>query len=587
MTVPVAEPRRCYLAGLAIDDFAVIERLEISFEPGLCVLTGETGAGKSVIIDALGAALGDRASLDWIRAGADRARIEAIFAFPESVPGLAEILEQEGSPGEEGSLVLHRDIQVGRSVTRLNGRAVTGHSLDRIGTGLVDVHSQGDHVSLSRSRDQREILDRFGRLGDLRAQMGVAARELRESRRNLEKLDLERRSAEREAELLRHDAEEIESAGIQPAEEEELGLRRVRLRNALRLRLLLQDANRALFGEDGSAGAVDLLGSAAIAFRGMKQMDEGSPASEEELVDAIDGLEGLQRTLRGYEGSLEDDPRALEAIDERLLLLADLKRKYGATIEDVLAHQAESLQRLAVIDDAVQSRGEREVAERSLAVRAAELASLLSSARRDAGRLLEERVESEIQELGMPGARFRVKIEQRASAVGLQIDGEIVDFDDSGIDEVEFLVSANPGEPERPLGRAASGGELSRIMLAVKSAVASSDPVPVLIFDELDQGVGGRMGHVVGEKLWRLGRDHQVLCITHLPQVACYADHHYVVTKNQTDGRATTGVRSVSGLERIQELALMLEGVRAGEAAREGAKELLDRAAAWKEAERP
>ncbi|MBI4213861.1 MAG: DNA repair protein RecN [Chloroflexi bacterium] len=575
---------RCYLAEIAIQDFAVIERLQVELQPGFCVLTGETGAGKSLIIEALGAALGDRASSEWIRAGTDRAHIEAVFAFPRAVPELVEVLAEWGSPADEGNLILHREVQVGRSVTRVDGRAAPGHMLEEIGTRLVDVHSQVDHVALSRPRMQLEMLDRFGQLGALRAQMAKNARELRSVRDQLRQLEAERLSAEREASLLRHEVEEIEAAALRAGEDEELTARRARLRNALRLRGLLEDANRALFGDGGVEGALELVGNAAIAFREIRQLDAGLPVSEEQLIEVIDTLEGLQRLLRSYEEVLEDDPQALDAIEERLLMIADLKRKYGVTVEEVLAHEAEGSRRLGLVDDAARNRGELERQEASLANQAAELALALSMARVEAAGTLEASAEAHIRELGMPGARFRVQLLRRAGTEGLRVDGGIVEFDETGIDQLEFLVAANPGEPERPIGKAASGGELSRIMLAVKAAVARVDPVPVLVFDELDQGVGGRMGHVIGEKLWQLSRGHQVLCITHLPQVACYADHHYAVTKELADGRATTAVRRVEGPDRVAELALMLAGVRAGEAAHEGARELLEAATEWKRA---
>lgn len=580
-------PPRCYLADLTIVDFAVIDRLQVSFGPGLSVITGETGAGKSIIIDALGAALGDRASSDWVRAGADRAWVEAVFAFPDSIPEVASILAEAGSPLEEGSLFLRREVMPGRSLARFNGRAVASHIVEETATRLVDVHSQGDHVALLRPRVQLDALDRFGRLLELRSQTGEAVRALLAVRRQIQELEEGRKGALREADLLRHEVEEIDGAGLSSSgEEEELATRRLRLKNALRLRSLVTQTHEALTGGHGETGALDLVGEADVALRALRDLDPDAPVSVENLIGVTDTLETLLRGLRAYSELLEDDQSALDEVEERLLLIADLKRKFGPTLEAVLAYREEAAGRLDLLTDVNDRLTQLARNEGELRQGTAEHAGALSTARRAAADDLQRAIQRELADLGMAGTRFNIELRHRTAIDGLSLEGAVTPlaFDETGVDQVEFLIVANPGEPERTIGRVASGGELSRLMLAVKTATAAADLVPVLIFDELDQGVGGRMGHVIGEKLWQLSRDHQVLCVTHLPQVAAYGDTHYVVSKQVIEGRTATTVAPVDGSAREDELALMLGGPRAGEATYEGARELLEAAQEWRRA---
>lgn len=574
----------CYLAELTVADFAVIEKLHLGFSPGMSVITGETGAGKSMLIEALGVALGGRVSSDWIRAGAERAWVEANFAEVRRVADLSLILEDMGCPLEDAGLSLRRDLQPGRNVTRVNGRVAPGHAVEELRARLVDVHSQEDHVSLLRSREQLAVLDRFGRLLAAREQTEYAVRRLRSVRKELQDLEGARRRTEREASLLRHEVAEIEAAAPRPGEEAELASRRLRLRNAARIRGLLGEARGALGGRGAEQGALELIGDAAMALRELHALDESVPFEEEWLIDVLDGLETLGRALVSYEVTLEDDPGALGEVEGRVLALADLKRKYGATLADVAQYHDDAVRRLELLHEAEDRLGQLQQEEAEAAARAGEIAGALSAGRASAARELGAAVQAQLAELGMPHARFVVQLRERPDPDGLVVAGRDsrVAFAEHGIDEAEFQVATSPGEPQKPLSKAASGGELSRLMLGVKSALAEADPVPVLVFDELDQAVGGRLGHVIGEKLWRLGRAHHVLCVTHLPQVACYGDAHYVVIKEVVDGRARTSVRRLEGVERVEELALMLGGPRAGDAARQGAKELLDRAEDWK-----
>lgn len=570
-------PAPCYLAELTIRNFAIIDALRIELSPGLNVLTGETGAGKSIIIDALGAALGDRAEPYWMRSGAERASVEAVLPLSGPIEGLDAALEELGCPVEDDSLILSRDLLPGRSVSRVNGRAVPQTAAQRLADRLVDVHSQVSHLSLLRVREHLEVLDRFGQHDDLRAAMRTAARALHDVRREIQQREDGRRSAQREAALLRQEIDEIEAMAPEAAEEDQLGARRSRLKNALRLKQVALQAHDALQGGDLGQGALDLLGAAQVGLEEVRTLDPTFTTDEDRLVDLIDATDELARILRRYADAIEEDPTALDGVEERLLALGDLKRKYGATLADVLAYRDDAAGRLEAVEHHEEHMAQLVASEVERAHAVGIAAGALSTARNQAASELEAAVERELDELGMTGARFLVAFGSRSDSSGVALGPgtERVAFDETGADHVEFLLTANPGEPPRPLNHIASGGELARIMLALKSVLARVDETPILIFDELDQGVGGRMGHVIGEKLWSLARSHQVLCITHLAQIAAYADAQYAVKKAVAGGRATITVDLLGREERVGELAVMLAGPQAGPEARRSAEELL------------
>jgi len=573
------------LQELSVRDFAIIDALRIEWAPGFNVLTGETGAGKSIIVDALGAVLGDRMDPNWVRAGADRAWVEAVFCGDGVPADVVATLESSGVPLEDGQLILTRDVSSGRSASRVNARTVPLAVTQQLADRLVDLHSQASHLSLLRPREHLGILDRYAGLEGLRAEMASRARALQGVRRQVAEIEDAKRQTSREAVLLRHEVEEIDAAGVRAEEEQEIEAQRLRLKNALRLRQLAELVSVALHGRENRRGAGELLEQAAAAVDELASLDPAAHLPVERLPDAVDAADELARAARRYADELEEDPAALDALEERLLALSDLKRRYGATLAEVLAYRDQAAERL----DAIEHHEERvaELGEQELELRraAAVTAEQLSRERRAAVGRLELEVEQELSDLGMGGARLSVALSGRPDPNGLTFTDEPEPraFDASGADQAEFLIASNPGEPARPLARIASGGELARFMLALKSVLSEADETPVLIFDEMDQGVGGRMGHVIGEKLWRLARAHQVLCITHLPQVAAYADAHYLVTKASTGDRTTTAVTRLSNEERVGEVALMLGGVRAGAAARQGAEELLSSAAVWKQ----
>ncbi len=580
----VTEGPSAHLAELSIRDFAIVDQIRIEWTDGFIALTGETGAGKSIIIDALGAAMGDRFDPTWLRAGAERAAVEAIFWGVASDGPIAAGLAEVGCEVEDDQVVLTRDVQSSRSVARVNGRTVPLSVVQELASRLVDVHSQASHLSLSRVSQHLAILDRFGRAGELRTAMASATSAIRGLRREIERLQNSDRQAQRESVLLRHEVEEIDAAGTHGGEEDELIAQRSRLRNTLRLRQLAVATHDALEGGDEGAGALELLSEAVARADEIRSLDGTFDGETDRLVDALDAAEELSRTVRRYADSLEEDPEALATIEERMLLLADLKRKYGSTLADVLSYRetaARRLQELEHSEERIQGLRQQELETRRAA---AATAVSLSALRASAARELDALVQSEMVALGMSSGVFCVAVSRRRDAEGLEIEGEDepVAFDETGVDRVEFLMSANAGEPPRPLVQIASGGELARFMLALKSALSAVDETPVLIFDELDQGIGGRMGHVLGEKLWRLSREHQVVCITHLPQVAAYADAHYAVGKVVEGGRTVTRVERLTEEGRVAEITQMLGGSAAGSAMEHTARELLDAAARWK-----
>jgi DNA repair protein RecN (Recombination protein N) len=585
------------LAELTIRDFAIVEQLRITWDPGLNVLTGETGAGKSIVVDAVGALLGDRLGPEMIRAGQERASIEGIFVVePASAVGTAihELLAGQELLEEDGQLILSRELaRGGRSVARLNGRAVPLSLLQQVGERLVDVHGQSQHLSLLRIREHLDFLDRFAGLMELRQAVAELVARWQAVQAERRKLQEEIRTASRERDLLRHQVAEIEAANLQAGEEDELANLRERLRHGAKLREAAEQSFVALQGLDEQRGAADLLAQAAGLCTEASRADSRLAEVAELLQRVAADAEDVGRELRRYIEAIESDPRQIEDIEARYLAMADLKRKYGETVQGVLAYLEQARVRLATAE-----RGEEllaELAQRELTLQEelARAALELSTRRTQATRSLREAVERELKHLNLPAAQFEIAVEQQTDSDGIDWPGfeqsvrtaesqSRVAVGASGADRVEFLFSANPGEPPRGLGRIASGGELARVSLALKAVLARVDQRATLIFDEIDVGVGGRGAPVVGKKLWELTRTHQVLCVTHLPQVAAFASQHLVVTKRLEGGSTRAVVEHVLGAERITELSAMLGGGPRSQAAEANARELLARSEEWK-----
>ena len=580
------------LVELTIRDFAIVEQLSIGWESGLNVLTGETGAGKSIIVDAVGALLGDRLGPEAVRAGCPRAIVEGVFDLadrPGSATALRELLAEHELLEDDDQLILSREFsRSGRSIGRVNGRAVPIALLQKIGEHLVDVHGQSQHLSLLRPREHLEFLDHFAGLVDTRRDLAGLVARWRGVQAERRRLQEEIRLAARERDLLRHEVTEIEAANLQPGEEDELTSVRQRLRHAERLRLLVEQSLLALQGLEEQRGAVDLLGEAAMHCRDGSRADPALGETAVALERLSSEVEEASRDLRRYLDGFDDDPRQLEDVEARFLAVAELRRKYGESVEAVLTYLEQARQRLATAERGEELIAELDEREQMLTQEVSRAAVALSDRRRQAVGALATAVEQELRDLSMRQARLEVALTQQPDPNGIEwpgLDGDSrVAVDSTGADRVEFLFSANPGEPPRGLGRIASGGELARVALALKAVLARVDQRTTLIFDEVDVGVGGRSAPVVGQKLWELTRSHQVLCITHMPQVAAYADQHLVVTK-RSDGESTrTIVDRLAETDRAAELAAMLGGSAESQAAMANARELLARSSAWKSA---
>jgi DNA repair protein RecN (Recombination protein N) len=559
------------LAELTIQDFAIIDQLHLRFEDGFNVLTGETGAGKSIIIDAVSLLLGGRGAVDFIRAGADRAAIEGVFSLDAETQDLVNpTLERDDLSGDDVDLlILAREIRRGRSVARVNGRAVSLRILSEIGQCLVDIHGQTEHLSLMRVREHIDLLDRYGELWPLRERIAGLVQELRGVQKALANLRRDERELARRVDLLRYQVGEIEAARLVVGEGLELEQERVRLANAERLAELSEEVFFTLYeaGED-QASAVDLLQVVTRALTRLSQLDPSTSSLGGAAEEVLYKLEDLADSLRDYRAQVEFNPQRLDEVVDRLAVLRNLQRKYGDSIEDVLAFADRAREELDTIEHSEERIIELEAQEDHLLREIGSTGEELSVARRDAGDRMVVGIEAELKELSMPRARFAVDIAWRDAADGAYAGERRVAFDLTGLDRVEFLVAPNVGEPLKPLVRIASGGETSRLMLALKGVLAQADRTPTLIFDEIDAGIGGRIGAVVGQKLWGLtigdgtkARRHQVLCVTHLPQLAGYGDLHLKVSKGVVGDRTVTGVRSLDAADREREIAGMLGAV--------------------------
>ena len=565
------------LLEFTISNLAIIETLRLRLDPGFVVLTGETGAGKSIIIDAMTLLLGGRGSTDLIRTGCETAYVEGIFELSEPARATLEpLLQDMGLAGDAAQLILLREISHSRrSTCRVNGRALTLGALQKVGQHLVDIHGQGDHLSLLQVRSHVDIVDHFGGLNALREAFATGVRRLGEIRHELTNLRRDERELARRVDLLTYQANEIRAARLRPGEDVELRRQLSLLANAEKRAELASEIYNLLYeGNDEGRSIMDLLGALVDSLADLVKLDDSLSSETPVAAGALYQLEDWARVVRDYRDSIEYDPGILEQLDERLDLIQNLRRKYGDTIEEIQAFAERAEMELDGITHAEARIEELSSEEQTLLLELAVRGQSLTNARKAAAERLQQAVDAELCILNMEQARFVVDIRWTEARDGVLVDGLRYGFGPSGLDRVEFFISPNLGEEPKPLIKIVSGGETSRLMLALKAALSAIDPVPTLIFDEIDAGIGGRTGSIVGHKLWSLAQGHQVLCVTHLAQIAAYSVQHIGVTKEMSGGRTVSAAHALSHDERIEELAVMLGGA-ATEATRRSAEELL------------
>ncbi len=551
---------------LHIENIAVIEEADITFDEGFNALTGETGAGKSIVIDAMGAVLGQRTSRDLIRTGAAKAFVSAMFSGVPPLP----VLEECGMEAEDGELLLQREIYAdGKNACRVGGRPVTVAQLRRIGGALLNIHGQHDGQQLLDEEQHGAYLDSFGRV---EAELGAYAacyEAMEVTRKKLKSLQMDEAEKERRMDSLTFQIQELEKAQLKPGEEEALLQRRNLLRNSEKFMSAVQGAVWSLTGGDDGGGAVSELREAAGAVSGVKGLDDRFGQLHERLESLYSEAYDVAETLRDLQDSFDFSPQELDELEGRADLLYRLKKKYGPTVEDMLAYLEkcrEELDQIAFAADTTARLEKQLEKERGRAMKAARA---LSEARKAAAKQLEERIQEELRQLDMPKVRFAICFEEKEP-------------DALGIDVVCFLMSANVGEELRPINKVASGGELARIMLALKNVLAENELIGTLVFDEVDTGVSGRAAQKVAEKLAQVSRRKQVLCVTHLPQLAAMADTHFSVEKGEREGRTYTRVLRLDRERRKEELARLTGGQRVTSALLAGAEELLDAASEYR-----
>jgi len=568
------------LTELHIQNFAIIDKLDLRFGAGLIILTGETGAGKSIILDAVVMLIGGKADTTFVRTDSDAAFVEGVFQLkgPERA-AVHEVLNREELMDDPDYVVLMREVRrEGRSVARINGRTVNVGLLKEIGALLIDIHGQAEHLSLLDPRAHLGLLDRYADVSKPLNEYRQSYHALQTLRKELSDLHKAQSDSERRTEMLTYQVEEIESAHLKVGEDEELRKERDRLANAESLAQNAQEALAIL--EDGSPdtpAATDLFGQAAQAMAALAKIDAGQAELSNQAEVMLDTLSDIIHELRNYLEEIEFNPKRLEDVEERLDLIHSLTRKYGGSIPAVVAYGTDSKKQLETITGAADRIAELEMKEAKLLEKLSKQGTTLSEKRKSAAETMGKGIELELDDLRMASAQFGVDFQTKPDLNGIPLaDGTRLAFDQNGLDRIEFLVAPNPGEGLKPLAKVASGGETSRLMLGLKNVMARADEVPSLIFDEIDQGIGGRVGMVVGHKLWNLSRSHQVFCVTHLPQLAVFGDQHYQVQKLVDKGRTLTRVEPLEGEPRLLELSQMLGEV--GEGTLRSAHELLQTA---------
>lgn len=572
------------LETLSIRNLAVVEAVDVHFYPGFHVLTGETGAGKSIIIDALALIVGGRGSADSIRYGCEKAEMEALFNLPSGHP-VWETLERLGiSAQQEEHLIIRREItSLGKSTSRVNGQMVNLSMLREIGEQLVNIHGQHEHQNLLKAERHLGLLDTYGEtiIGPLKAVYQEKYSAFAKVEKELRELQESSQKAYQMLDLYRFQLEEISSAGLKPGEDELLAEERVKLSHSEKMMESVSGAYELLHDRQG----IETIGNVISKLEDAIRYDEkGLRAVLEQLQSSYYQLEDAAFQLRDYREDIEFNPQRLEEIENRLDLISGLRRKYGDSVEQILAYYEQIHRETDLLENKDEYLEKLTDKRNELLSVLMDAAYELSEARQHCAVDLATQVEGELKDLQMERTSLQVKLDILEDPRGVEYNDRRIRLTRQGIDSAEFMISPNPGEPLRPLGKIASGGELSRIMLAMKSIFARHDAIPVLIFDEVDTGVSGRAAQSIADKLYKLSSTCQVFSITHLPQVACMADHQYLIRKKVEDGRTMTEVESLTNDGRVMELARMLGGVEITEKTLHHSQEMLNLAEASKAA---
>ena len=548
------------LSSLQIENVAVIQKAEVHFEPGLNVLTGETGAGKSILIDSINAILGNRTSKDLVRTGAAKAVIRA--AFEQVPPAVLDKLEQSGYERSE-ALLLSREITAeGKSSCRINGMPATAAVLRELCGGLININGQHDSVGLLNPAHHLGILDDYAQNRTVFQEYYALYRELVRVKRELDALITDEAEKQRKIDLLQYQVQEIEDAGLTAGEEQTLENRRKVLSNASAIRDRLAQSYALLSGSDDAAGAVDLLGEASNAVDAAAQLDPALTAAAGQLLDLYYNAKDVAADLIGRLDTYDTNDAELDEVEQRLDLLYRLKRKYGSTVEDVIAFGQKAREELDNIQHSQQRHDALQAEKLRLYTKAREKAEVLTQTRLKAFEELNTRISGTLDFLNMPGVRMTLRHTRGPLA-------------SHGQDSVEFYISTNPGEAPKPLAKIASGGELSRITLAIKNAMADKDAVPTVIYDEIDSGVSGKAAGRIGEVLRQSAQGHQILCITHTAQIAALADCHLLIQKNVSNERTYTEIHPLDDNGRVEALARLISGDHVTELSRANAREML------------
>ncbi len=564
------------LKSLTVWNFALLEHVQVEFQPGLNILTGETGAGKSILIDSLGAVLGARMSADMVRSGCDWLRVEAVFSLEDESLGLHELLTQQAIDDSDKELIITRQLtRAGRSTALVNGCHVTLAVLRQIGAYLVDIHGQNENLALLKEENQFHLLDDYDPdVSEALAAYECVYREWREKKKAYaEKQQASREYAQR-LDMLHWQDKEISEANLRPGEDEQLEADIRKLSHAEKIVGSVEESYQLLEGGGGNGlGVLPALSQVKKDLEEIGRFDDALANAQKMVEEAYISLQEASYELRDYGESVEFSPERLDQLQSRMDVIYRLCKKYGATLEDVLAHQAKVEQELTEIEnydeDIAALEKEIAVLEEKLGQKADALTKLRTAAAQD----LSSAIEEQLFALGMPKARFHIRVEQAE------------DYGANGRDDVAMFFSANPGEEEKPLQKVASGGELSRIALAIKTVASSRDSsVPSMVFDEIDTGIGGRTAQMVAERIALVAQYKQVLCITHLPQIACMADAHLYISKRTVEGTTATQIRPLSERERISEIARMASGADMTTASLDNAREMVSHAKMKKDA---